>query len=163
MLDQFVGHRPRVTAYFGVLAVGLSLLAAGVEAARLRAIGPLEPSAFLGYAAAGLLCGLVLAFAAAYLNESLLSGWLLGGVPVAGRVGGTYLQGSNADPVGSALLTAGAALVVGGVGYAAAAEKHRRDAGGGAAPGLTPRLTVTALAGASIAVGVAGILSTGFV
>ena len=34
MLDQFVGHRPRVTAYFGLVAVGLSLLAAGIEAAR---------------------------------------------------------------------------------------------------------------------------------
>lgn len=159
MLDQFLGHRPRVTAYFGVLAVGLSLLAAGVEAARIRVVGSLDPSVFTGYAAVALLGAVILAFVAAFVNESLVAGWLVGTVPAAGRYGGTFLQGATVDLATAAYGTVGIGLVVGGLGYALASEKHRRDAGGGDIPGVTPRVTSAALAAASLAVGVACLLT----
>lgn len=161
MLDQFLGHRPRVTAYFAVLSVGLSLLVAGVEAARLRLIGPLDPQIAVGYAAVGLLFGLGLAFVAAYVNESLVSGWLTGAVPAAGRYGARILEGSvgSLEPVAAG--TAGVGLVVGGVGYALASEKHRREALSPDIPAVTPRVTTTSLAVASVAVGVACLLTLG--
>jgi len=161
MLDQFLGHRPRVTAYFAVLAVGLSMLITGVEAARLRLIGPLDPPTALGYATVGVLFGLVLAFVAAYVNESLVSGWFTGAVPAAGRYGGRLIVGSieRLEPVAAAI--AGVGLIVGGVGYALAAEKHRREATTPDIPAVTPRVTTTALAVASVAVGVACLLTVG--
>ncbi len=153
MLDQFLGHRPRVTAYFAVLAVGLSMLVAGVEAARLRLVGPLDPSTFAGYAAVGVVLGLAVAFIAAYVNRSLVAGWLTGAVPAAGRYGAMLLEGSAGSLDGIAVGTAGVGLVVGGVGYALAAEKHRRQAITTDVPGVTPRTTTTSLAVASVAVG----------
>ena len=155
MLDQFVGHRPRVTAYFGLLAVGLSLLAAGLEAARLAVMGPLNPSTFAGYAAVGLSSGLAVSFLAAYVNGSLVSGWLVGAVPAAGRVGGLTLQGA---PVGSAAAvygTAGVGFVVGGIGYWLAAEKLRRETVAADLQAATPRVTSTALALSSVGLGLA--------
>lgn len=159
MLDQFLGHRPRVTAYFAVLAVGLALVSSGVEAGRLRLVGELEPSVFTGYVAVALLVALVLAFTAAYLNESLVAGWLVGAVPAASHYGGTYLRGGGVDPAVAALGTVGTGLVVGGLGYALAAEKHRLEAGSGDMAGVTPRATFGSLAAASIAVGVACLLA----
>lgn len=158
MLDQFLGHRPRVTVYFAGLAVALSLVSSGVEAGRLRLVGSLEPSAFTGYVAAALLAALVFATAASYLNESLMAGWFVAAVPAAGRYGGLYLRGNAVDPATAALGTAGVGLVVGGLGYALASEKHRRDAGSGDLPGVTPRATSASLAAASVSVGVACIL-----
>lgn len=163
MLDQILGHRLRVTVYFGGLAVGLSLLSAGIEAGRLRLVGPLDPTAFAGYAAVALLAGVGLAFVAAYLNESLVAGWLVGAVPAAGRYGGAFLQGAAVDPAVWAIGTAGVGLAVGGVGYGLASEKHRRDAGSGSLPGGTPRVTSASLAGASIGIGIACLLSLSIV
>ena len=41
LLGRVVGRRSRITAYFGGLALGLSLLVAGFDAARIRLVGPL--------------------------------------------------------------------------------------------------------------------------
>ena len=153
MLDQFVGHRPRVTAYFGLLAVGLSLLAAGLEAARLAVVGPLDPSTFAGYAAVGLSAGLAVSFLAAYVNESLVSGWLVGAVPAAGRVGGLALQDTAVGSEPAVYGTAGVGFVVGGVGYGLAAEKLRRETVAADLQAATPRVTSTALALASVGLG----------
>lgn len=153
MLDQFLGHRPRVTAYFAVLAVGLSLLLTGVEATRLRLVGPGSPTTFAGYAAVGLLVGLVLAFVAAYVNQSLVAGWLTGSVPAGGWYGARLLEGSVGSLETAAIATAGVGLVVGGVGYGLAAEKHRREAITPDIPAVTPRVTTASLAAASVTIG----------
>jgi len=155
MLEQVLGLRPRVTAYFGGLAAGLSLVAAGIEAVRLNVVGPVGGSAGIAYAAVWLLFGLGVAFAAAHVNASLVSGWLVGAVPAAGRVGGLALSG--ADPGLATVIsgTAGVGMVVGGIGYGLAAEKLRRDTVGADLATAIPRVTSTALAGASIAVGLA--------
>ena len=155
MLDQFVGHRPRVTVYFGLLAAGLSLLAAGLEAARLAVVGPLDPSASAGYAAVGLSAGLAMSFLAAYINESLVSGWLVGAVPAAGRFGGLTLQGTAVGPEAAAYGTAGVGFVLGGVSYGFAAEKLRRETVAADLHAATPRVTSTALALSSVGLGIA--------
>jgi hypothetical protein len=155
MLGQFVGHRPRVTVYFGLLAAGLSLIAAGLEAARLAVVGPLDPSASAGYAAVGLSAGLAMSFLAAYVNESLVSGWLVGAVPAAGRVGGLTLQGTAVGSAAALYGTAGVGFVVGGVSYGLAAEKLRRETVAADLQAATPRVTSTALALASVGLGIA--------
>ena len=155
MLGQFVGHRPRVTVYFGLLAAGLSLIATGLEAARLAIVGPLDPSASAGYAAVGLSSGLAMSFLAAYVNESLVSGWLVGAVPAAGRVGGLTLQGTAVGPEAAAYGTAGVGFVLGGVSYGLAAEKLRRETVAADLQAATPRVTSTALALASVGLGIA--------
>jgi len=158
MLEQVLGHRPRVTAYFGGLGAGLSLVAAGIEAVRLNVAGPVGQSAVTAYAAVGLLFGLVLAFVAAYVNGSLVSGWLVGAVPAAGRVGGLALQGADPRLATAISGTAGVGLVLGGVGYGLAAEKLRRDTVGADLVTAVPRVTSTALAAASIGFGLGSLV-----
>lgn len=155
MLDQFLGPRPRLTAYFGVLAIGLSLLAVGAEATRLRVIGTLSQSAFTGYAAVALLGGFALAFTVAYFNASLVAGWLAGAVPAAGRYGALLLEGTDPGVTSSAVGTLGVGLVLGSVGYVLATEKHRRDALAQDISAVPPRASSVALAVAAIGVGLA--------
>jgi hypothetical protein len=155
MLDQFLGHRPGVTVYFGVLAIGLALVASGIEAARLAVVGPLAQSTFAGYAAVGLSAGLVLSFVVASVNGSLVAGWLVGAIPAAGRVGGLALSGADVGLPAAVPGTAGVGFVLGGVGYGLAAEKLRRDTIAADRVAGSHRVTTTALAVASIRFGLA--------
>lgn len=153
MLDQFLGHRPRVTVYFAVLSIGLSLLLTGIEATRLRLVGPVDGTTFLGYVGLGLCFGLGLAFVAAYVNQSLVAGWVTGAVPAGAWFGARLLEGSAGPTETAAIATAGVGLVVGGVGYGLAAEKHRREAIAPNVSAVTPRVTTASLAAASITIG----------
>lgn len=153
MLQGLLGRRPRLTAYFGVLAAGLTLLVVGVEATRIRLFGSFGQAASIGYAGVGVLGGVILAFVVGYLSGSLIAGWFVGSVPAAGRYGARYLVGTAADPVTGLLGIAGVGLVLGATGFTVAMEKHRRDSLPPDAPASLPRLTTFGLSGASMLAG----------
>jgi hypothetical protein len=153
MREHLLGRRPRFTAYVAGLAVGLSLLAVGVEAARVRLVGPLSPAVFAGYAGIGLLGGLLLAYVVAYLNGSLVAAWTTGTIPAAGRLGARVIEGSVPDVFAGAVGTAGVGFLVGGLGFLAATEKHRRDARTAELPPPPSQASSLGLVVASLVVG----------
>lgn len=153
MRDHLLGRSPRFTVYFCGLAVGLALLAVGLEAARLRFVGPLSTVTLAGYAAFGILAGLVAAFVAGYLNGGIIASWVGGAVPALGRHGAVFLEGTIESTVASAAGAVGFALVVGAAGFVGATEKHRRDSQSADLPPPPPRLSVAVLVVASGVVG----------
>lgn len=127
MREHIVGRSRRLTAYFCGIALGLAFLVAGVEAARVQYLGTLGGAALYGYAAVGLLGGLVLSFVAGYLNGSILASWAGGFVPTAARVGPPLVDGTLSDAATILVGSAGGAVLLGTVGFVAAVEKHRHD------------------------------------
>ena len=128
MREHLAGRSPRLTAYFCGIALGLALLVAGLEAARIFVVGEVSGGVYLAVAGVGLLGGLLLSFVAGYLNGSLLASWIAGFVPAAGRLGSPLVDGSLRE-IGLALVGAlGTGVLLGTVGYLVAVEKHRYDA-----------------------------------
>ena len=153
MRDHLLGRSPRFTGYFCGLAVGLALLAVGLEAARLRFVGPLSTVTLAGYAAFGILAGLVAAFVAGYLNGGIIASWVGGAVPALGRYGAVFLEGTIESTVASAAGAVGFALLVGAAGFVVATEKHRHDSRSADLPPPPSRLPVAVLVVASGVVG----------
>ena len=153
MRDHLLGRSPRFTGYFCGLAVGLALLAVGLEAARLRFVGSPSTVLLAGYAALGILVGLAAAFVAGYLNGGIIASWAGGAVPALSRHGAAVLDGTLESTAASAAGTAGFALVVGAAGFVVATEKHRRDSRSADLPPPPPRLPVAVLVAASGVVG----------
>jgi hypothetical protein len=127
MREHIVGRSRRLTAYFCGIALGLALLVAGLEAARVRYLGDPGSAALYGYAAIGLLGGLAFSFVAGYLNGSILASWAGGFVPVAARVGPPLADGALRDAAAALVGAAGGGVLLGTVGFVAAVEKHRHD------------------------------------
>ncbi|PSQ43216.1 hypothetical protein BRD07_02345 [Halobacteriales archaeon QS_9_68_42] len=153
MRDHLLGRSPRFTGYFCGLAAGLALLAVGLEAARLRFVDSPSTVLLAGYAAFGVLAGLVAAFVAGYLNGGITASWVGGAVPALGRHGAVFLEGTIESTIASAAGAAGFALLVGAAGFVVATEKHRRDSRSADLPPPPPRLPVAVLVVASGAVG----------
>ena len=153
MREHLLGRSPRFTVYFCGLAVGLALLAVGLEAARLRFVGSASTALLAGYAALGVLAGLVAAFVAGYLNGGIIASWVGGAVPPLGRYGAAVLEGTLESTAASAAGAVGFALLVGAAGFVVATEKHRRDSRSADLPPPPPRLPVAVLVVASGVVG----------
>ena len=105
-----------------------------------------------GYAALGVLAGLVAAFVAGYLNGGIIASWVGGAVPPLGRYGAAVLEGTLESTAASAAGAVGFALLVGAAGFVVATEKHRRDSRSADLP-PPPRLSVAVLVVASGVVG----------
>jgi hypothetical protein len=159
MRAHLVGRTPRLTAYFCGIALGLALLVAGLEAARVFVVGEVSTTAFIAYASLGVLGGLLLSYVAGYLNGSLLASWAGGFVPAAGRVGPPLAGGSLREVGVAALGSLGVGVLLGTVGFVAAVEKHRHDARSADLPAPASRLELLALATASAVLGT--LLATG--
>lgn len=153
MREHLAGRSPRLTAYFCGIALGLALLVAGLEAARLFIGGGVSSTVYLAVAGVGLLGGLLLSFVAGYLNGSLLASWIAGFVPAAGRLGPPLVDGTLRE-IGLALVGAlGVGVLLGTVGYVVAVEKHRYDARTADLPAPPPRVALLGLVGISVVLG----------
>lgn len=153
MREHLAGRTPRLTAYFCGIAVGLALLVAGLEAARLLVVGPLSGTAVAAFGTVGVAGGLLLAFVVGYLNGSILASWVAGAVPAAARLGGPLVDGSL-DAIGRAAVgSLGVGVLIGTVGFVVAVEKHRRDAVDADLPAPPSRTDLAVLVGLSALVG----------
>ena len=158
MRQHLLGRTPRLTLYFCGLAVGLSLLVAGIEAARLS-VGGGTPGFGWPAVAAGTAGGLVLAFVAGYLNGGLLASWACGLVPTAGRLGVPLAEGTWLDVAVTLVGSAGYGVLLGAAGFVVAVEKHRRDARTADLPAPPSRAAVVGL---TVLSGVLGAILVGF-
>lgn len=153
MREHLTGRSPRLTAYFCGIALGLTLLVAGLEAARLLIVGEVSGTVYLAVAGVGLLGGLLLSFVAGYLNGSLLASWIAGFVPAAGRLGSPLVDGTLRE-IGLALVgSLGAGVLLGTVGYVVAVEKHRYDARTADLPSPPSRFNLLGLVALSVVLG----------
>jgi hypothetical protein len=155
MREHLAGRTPRLTAYFCGIALGLALLVAGMEAARVLLVGELPTTVSLGVAAVGVLGGLLLSYVAGYLNGSLVASWAGGTVPAAGRLGAPLVDGRLREIVLAVVGAAGAGVLLGTVGFVVAVEKHRHDARTADLPEPATRVELLELVAVSILVGVA--------
>lgn len=153
MHEHLAGRTPRFTAYFCGIAVGLALLVAGLEAARILVFGPLSGSMVAVYGAVGVLGGLLLSFVVGYLNGSILASWLAGSVPVAARFGAPLVEGTLRGIEGTIASSLGIGVLIGTAGFVVAVEKHRRDAVGADLPDPPSRRDLVVLVGLSAVVG----------
>lgn len=154
MREHFAGRTPRLTAYFCGIAVGLALLVAGLEAARILAVGPLSETAVAVYGTVGVVGGLLLSFVVGYLNGSILASWVVGAVPAAARLGGPLVDGSL-GAIGRAVVgSLGVGVLIGTAGFVVAVEKHRHDAVDADLPAPPARADLAVLVGISVVLGV---------
>lgn len=153
MREHLAGRTPRLTGYFCGIAVGLALLVAGLEAARILVVGGLSGTTVAVYGAVGVVGGLLLSFVVGYLNGSILASWVAGIVPAAARLGGPLVDGSL-GAIGRALVGAvGVGVLIGSIGFVVAVEKHRRDAVDADLPAPPARADLAVIVGFSAVLG----------
>lgn len=154
MREHLVGRTPRLSAYFVGIALGLALLVAGLEATRILLLGELSGPVSLTIGLVGVLGGVLLAFVAGYLNGSLLTSWIAGFVPAAGRLGAPLVEGTLRELVLALVGALGVGVLLGTVGFVLAVEKHRHDARTADLPDPASRSELLGLVAVSVLVGV---------